>query len=60
MTAHDSGDTDGALAESVHEVAENMDRLALGQPLQNVLRNASSRAAAQEEAYQIQGVPLQG
>ena len=46
MTAHDSGETAGAAAESVREVATNLDRLARGLPPLNVVRNASARAAA--------------
>ena len=46
MSAHDSGETAGAAAESVREVATNLDRLARGLPPLNVVRNASAAAAA--------------
>ena len=46
MTAHDSGETAGAAAESVREVATNLDRLARGLPPLNVIRNASAVPSA--------------
>ena len=40
MSAHDSGDTPESLDEALSEVAANLDNLALGKPLQNVVRPA--------------------
>lgn len=41
MSPHVSGDTPEALIESTREVAANLDALALGKPLENVVRKAS-------------------
>ena len=38
MSAHTSGITKGSEAESVKEIAKNLDNLALGKPLENVIR----------------------
>ena len=42
MSGHTSGDTLGSQLESVVEVAANLDNLALGRPLKNVLRNGTA------------------
>eukprot|EP00966_Prymnesium_polylepis_P198912 4610150-Prymnesium_polylepis.1 len=44
MSPHDSGDTPEAREEALAEVAANLDALALGEPLQNVVRPAKSRS----------------
>lgn len=41
MSPHSSGETPEAMQTAISEIAQNMDNLALGKPLQNVLRNAS-------------------
>ena len=41
MSAHTSGSTAEAGAESVREVAKNLDNFALGRPLENVLRKGT-------------------
>ena len=40
-----SGSTPEAVDESDKEMARNLDNLALGRPLENVIRNASAAAA---------------
>jgi len=45
MTPHDSGSSAESEEEALREIAANLDNLALGQPLQNVVRPASPPAA---------------
>ena len=41
MSAHTSGHTHGSLLESLRESAANLDNLALGRPLQNIIRKGA-------------------
>ena len=43
MSAHDSSDTADSKRESLKESAANLDALALGKPLHNVVRNGTAR-----------------
>jgi len=50
MTPHDSGESDEAQIEALREIAANLDNLALGLPLDNVVRPA---AALQAQGAQV-------
>ena len=45
MTPHDSGESPEAVEEALREIAFNLDSLALGRPLQNVVRPPNPSAA---------------
>ena len=51
MSAHTSGQTMEAVGESIREVAANLDALARGEPLRNVVRKGVPVADAAEAIY---------